>query len=1122
MTLGRYITPRRVILAALLLVGLGLRLWGLDWGPLASGEAGPEQWGWRVIAALSWSSPVYPGLITQTFFSLAALLQGAASFLAGGLALLMGQARFLAELALDPRLAGRLSAALLGAGQIPLAYLLGRRCFDSVATGLLAAALVSVSPLLVVQSHYLSPETLLGFLALLTALLAWQAMESPRRGIMTGLGLTLGLAAATSAVGMLLWPAGLAAWAVALSSIRAPALRRWVAWPLCLMAGLALGLGLGAPGLWWPQEGQAVWDWSSLGAALPGGGGWLALVRARLAQAGRLLLGWEGLGVAGLWLLGLGILLVRGQGRRLVVALTPAPLALLAFFWPAASAQGWLAMWLPGAAVTAVWPMVLLCRRLPVFAWQAAAVGVLLAAITLAGMWRSAGAGYLFWQEDTVSAARFWLEANLPAGAPVLAGPGAPLDIFPGARPWRSGKDRPEAYLVLDPGQARGQEPMDRAGERLAARQPLQRFSLGSAWARGPWGLGSGGPALLNPALSVYAPVPRSPLREPLALDRPPVGQQRPYGVVYQNGMPYSRDDAVMLVKPGGQTVRVLRLVSGPPPVGLRLRNLGAGLLKVGLSQGPWRRQNLSLYPGQQMDLPLEVRGWPPVVSGLYPVKLNAGHQGHLWARLVSDPLLLGKLEMDAGRWGQAREWLESAVKRQESFESLSMLAGALARQNKLKDASRVLDRLDSITAAQYIALANSPMDEAWRKNLVDLTGYHLELLEQATSLDYQILGTLCLADDKPVSLQGKGFTGSLRRSADSGRVVLNLWPNNPWPQGQWKAFLKFKGADQGDPGRVLGQAEIRALGPRGAHLLAHAEINGASLASGGLELPFGLGEDGDRLELHLALAPEAGLRLEHLLVGADVQAHMRRMLRWYYDAHGLVSLGAGQHQAAVDAFQALLGLDSGYRAAYLPLARSLLEVGKLDQAALVTNQAEKAYHSFPDRLTQVAALYKDLRKQDALARVDKRLGHLRPSLKRVSRFEDGISLLGYDLPKAKVKPGGKLEVHFYWRAWHTVPVDYTIFLHLVGPGGVLNYDHRLAQGRHLMTTLRAGQVVREDLSLAIPPGTPPGSYTLRLGLWDPAVASEALPVIEGEDAGRRHVEVTKIEVTPVESTPKK
>ncbi|MCF8066174.1 MAG: glycosyltransferase family 39 protein, partial [Desulfarculaceae bacterium] len=821
MTLGRYIPPRRIVLAALLLLGLGLRLWGLDWEALATGEGGPEQWGWRVIAALSWSSPVYPGLITQAFFSLAALLQGAVTLISGGLALLMGQARFVGEWAMDPRLAGRLCAVLMGAGQIPLAYLLGRRCFDSVATGLLAAAVVAVSPLLVVQSHYISLETPLGLLALLTALLAWQTMEDPRKGVMAALGLVLGLGAATSALGLLLWPVGLAAWLVAGRSARAPASRRWLLWPLCLVAGLILGLGLGAPGLWWPHEANNTWDISSLGVLLPAGADWPSLIRARFAQQSRVLLGWEGLEIAALWLLSVVILLKKGQGRRLVVALTPVLPALLALSWPGTSGQSWLALWLPGALVTAVWPLVLLCRRLPVYAWQVAAVGVLLTAITLGGAWRSSGVGYLFWQDGTVAAARFWLEANLPPGTPLLSGPGAPLDIFPGARLWRPGQDTKGAYLVLDPAQARTAGTDDRLGEALAARQPLQRFDLRSAWGRSLWGLGMVSPELINPTLAVYAPTPRSHVKEPLALDRPPVGAGRPYGLVYQTGMPYSRDDAAMLASPNGQVVRVLRRMGGAPPVGLRLRNLGAGLLQAKLTQGPWHRQHLTLYPGQQMDLPLAVRGWPPVVDGLYPVKLGLGDKGVLWARLLSDPLLLGKLDMEAGRWGRAQEWLELAVKKHQGFEAMSMLAGSLARQNKLKEASLALFHLDYMSPGRYIALASGVKDQAWRKNLAQLTGYDLELLKRATSLDYEILGALYLGDDRPVSLQGKGFTGSLRRSAKGEGLVLNLWLKTPWPQGQWKAVVKMRGQAQDDPQRVLGQAELRAMGPQGSRLVA-------------------------------------------------------------------------------------------------------------------------------------------------------------------------------------------------------------------------------------------------------------------------------------------------------------
>ena len=39
-------------------------------------------------------------------------------------------------------------------------------------------------------------------------------------------------------------------------------------------------------------------------------------------------------------------------------------------------------------------------------------------------------------------------------------------------------------------------------------------------------------------------------------------------------------------------------------------------------------------------------------------------------------------------------------------------------------------------------------------------------------------------------------------------------------------------------------------------------------------------------------LDQDAGLSLQGLRVGADIQGHMRRILLWYYDARGLVALG--------------------------------------------------------------------------------------------------------------------------------------------------------------------------------------------------------------------------------------
>ena len=1109
MRLIRHIPPRRAVLAALFLLGLFLRLWGLGWEAPAPGGGLTEDYGWRVIGGLGLFHPFWPGLWPQAYYSLAALAQGACSLLAGGLGLVLGESRFLSELALDPRLAGRLTAALLGAGQIPLAYLLGRRCLDSVATGLLAAALLTVSPLLVAQSHYLSPATALGFGLLLAAWLAWLSMENPRPGILAGLGLVLGLCAATQGLGLGVWPLAMVAAIVAMATARASAARRWLLWPLCLLAGLVLGLALGAPALWLHSWEPNQIAWSGLGLSAPAKQ-WADLGLGRWLQQGRLLLRPEGVALAGLWLAGVAVMAKRGQARRLVVALIPLPLMLLGGLPSGMGAQAWLACWLPGLAMAAAWPLVLICRRLPNFAWQVGAVACLLVIITGAGLWRSAGVGYLFWQQGTPDMARFWLGANLPPGAPVMLGPGAPLDLFPGGRVWRAGPDAAQAYLVVN--HAAG--PGGPGGEDLARRQPLKRFDLRAGWMADLWGRGHGFPLGLDPPLSVYAPQPRREISQVLSLPRPLVGLERPYAVVPLGQPWYSRDAAgVLLRQAGGQARRVLRPDGPMSDLGLRLRNLGSGLAQVRLSQGMWPRESLTLYPGQQLDLVLPARAWPPMTAGLYPLGVELARGGPLWARLVADPLLLGKQELEDGKWGQAAKWLERAAGREESFEALVLWAGALALRGKLDQVSQVLSRLDGRVVEAYGELARGEAGPEWNRRLAELTGYHHDLLRRSTSLIYRVEGPLCLGDGRPVSLRGAGFTGSLAHPPGAPGAVLSLRLDARYPQGDWLALLSLKGPKIDDVRQVVAQAEVWARVDLGAMLVARRDITAGDLASGKVSLPFRLDQDGARLELRLRFASPLQPRLDQVALCADLRAHMRGVLRWYYGARGLVALKAKQFEAAVEAFQEQLKLAPESLWAYLPLAKALVEVGKLEPAYIVTLRAEEAFRAFPARLARVAEMYKALRKEEDLARVEKSLGHLRPSVQRVSRFADGLTLLGYDLPKAQVKPGGKLEINFYWQAWQRVPLDYTIFLHLRGPGRTLNFDHHLDHGRAAMTTLRPGQVVREDFTLQVPADAPPGKYKVVMGLWHPYLAAEAVDIVQGQDAGGRDVNLTTVEV---------
>jgi tetratricopeptide (TPR) repeat protein len=246
--------------------------------------------------------------------------------------------------------------------------------------------------------------------------------------------------------------------------------------------------------------------------------------------------------------------------------------------------------------------------------------------------------------------------------------------------------------------------------------------------------------------------------------------------------------------------------------------------------------------------------------------------------------------------------------------------------------------------------------------------------------------------------------------------------------------------------------------------------------------------------------------------LGVDLAGHMRRILRWYHDARGRVSLQAGRAAEAVTDFQALLSLDPEFKEAYLPLARALKEAGKLEQALKTAGQAEKIFQSQPEQLKQVRELYQSAGLKDDVARVDKRLAHLRPSLARPAAFACGLTLMGYDLTQAAAKPGDKLDISYYWRTEATPPVNYHIFVHLKGQGRIITFDHLLDHGRQPMTELRPGQVVRESYQLTIPKDAAPGRYQLLIGLWDSRFSGKRV-LLTGKAAGADEASLTTLEI---------
>lgn len=101
-------------------------------------------------------------------------------------------------------------------------------------------------------------------------------------------------------------------------------------------------------------------------------------------------------------------------------------------------------------------------------------------------------------------------------------------------------------------------------------------------------------------------------------------------------------------------------------------------------------------------------------------------------------------------------------------------------------------------------------------------------------------------------------------------------------------------------------------------------------------------------------------------------------------------------------------------------------------------------------------------------------------------QFGDQIALVGYDLHTSV----DDLTVEFtlHWRALRPLTQSYTVFNHLLDEAGQLQaqLDSPPQQGHYPTDWWSAGEIILDSYSLPLPPELPTGSYTLRVGLYNP------------------------------------
>ena len=130
------------------------------------------------------------------------------------------------------------------------------------------------------------------------------------------------------------------------------------------------------------------------------------------------------------------------------------------------------------------------------------------------------------------------------------------------------------------------------------------------------------------------------------------------------------------------------------------------------------------------------------------------------------------------------------------------------------------------------------------------------------------------------------------------------------------------------------------------------------------------------------------------------------------------------------------------------------------------------------------------------------------------------IRLWGYDLDQGTYRPGENAELTLYWRSSGGLEVDYTVFVHLLGPNNPAGDapwaqdDSEPCRRGYPTSAWRRDEIVIDPYSLSVPENAPVGEYRIVVGFYEWQTL-QRLPVVDddGRVAGD-HVALGTLQVT--------
>jgi hypothetical protein len=112
------------------------------------------------------------------------------------------------------------------------------------------------------------------------------------------------------------------------------------------------------------------------------------------------------------------------------------------------------------------------------------------------------------------------------------------------------------------------------------------------------------------------------------------------------------------------------------------------------------------------------------------------------------------------------------------------------------------------------------------------------------------------------------------------------------------------------------------------------------------------------------------------------------------------------------------------------------------------------------------------------------------------------VRFLGHGPLPAEVKPGDTFSVLLFWKCMQRLGRNYSVFVHFTGPAR-FQADHAPAGGRLPTSQWIEGEILRDEFTATVPGNASAGTYTVTVGLWDPAHRRHLRNGWFGADAAR-------------------